>query len=64
MSRGRTAQIENDMDQLVSEGDKPWRMDRKSHKMVKKWKNRRERKRAKDDPECAPEYSKYDGWEW
>jgi len=27
-------------------------------------KRRRERRRANEDPECQPEYRKYDGWEY
>lgn len=30
----------------------------------KKNKIRKERRRAKEDPECHPQYRKYDGWEY
>jgi hypothetical protein len=32
-------------------------------KLIKRWKHKRERKRVKGNPECEPEYRKYDGWE-
>lgn len=61
MNTGRTEQIEYDKDQVFStrKGAK-----RHSHKKVKKTKHKHERRRAKANPECNPEYNKYDGWEW
>ena len=35
-----------------------------SHKWDKTMKNRRERKRANQDPECTIEYKRFKGWEW
>ena len=32
-------------------------------KLLKRWKHKRERRRAKTDPDCTSEYKKYDGWE-
>ena len=34
-----------------------------SGRYLKKEKNRSERRRAKQDPECDPSYGKYSGWE-
>ena len=36
----------------------------RSHKWDKQKKHRVERRREKRDPECAPCYRKYKGWEW
>lgn len=33
------------------------------HKFLKRYKNRIERRRAKENPECQPWYGKYKGWE-
>ena len=33
------------------------------HRFIKKQKRRSERRRAKQNPECAPSYGKYKGWE-
>jgi len=33
------------------------------HQYLKRLKNRTERRRAKRDPECAPAYGKYHGYE-
>ena len=35
-----------------------------SHKEDKQMKNRKERRRARQNSECWPEYKRYDGWEW
>ena len=35
-----------------------------SHKIDKQMKNRKERRRARHDPECQPEYKRFYGWEW
>ena len=63
---GRARQIENHMDQKSATywGDKPWGMDKRSHKFLKDLQHRRERRRAKKDPECSAEYRKYDGYDW
>ena len=36
---------------------------RSGHSELKKEKNKRERRRAKQDPSCAPGYGRYSGWE-
>jgi hypothetical protein len=61
MALGRTEQIDKDQDRYFST-EKALR--RFSHRKIKKWKHRRERRRAKTYPECHPEYNKYAGWEW
>jgi hypothetical protein len=33
------------------------------HRHLKRYKNRIERRRAKEDPECVPRYGRYQGWE-
>lgn len=33
------------------------------HRFLKRAKNRAERRRAKQDPECVPGYGRYHGWE-
>jgi hypothetical protein len=43
---------------------KPWQEPKNSHKWSKQKKHRIERHRAKRDPECAPYYRRYGGWEW
>jgi len=35
-----------------------------SHKIDKLFKARKERRRARRDPECVPMYRRYFGWEW
>lgn len=63
---GRTSQIEHELDHASATdwGAKPWGKNRRSHKYEKKLQHRRERRRAKSDPECGDEYRKYDGWDW
>jgi hypothetical protein len=61
MAAGRGTQIEKHMDRKM----RPRRgCIGHSHSIYKKIKHRRERRRAKVDPECTPEYNRYDGWEW
>jgi|CXWL01.1.fsa_nt_gi hypothetical protein len=44
---------------------KPWQLGyrRFRSKPYRNLKHRRERRRAKLDPECTPEYNRYHGWE-
>lgn len=44
---------------------KPWQFAyrRFRSKPYRNLKHRRERRRAKVDPECTPEYNRYHGWE-
>lgn len=37
---------------------------KKSQRWLKQQKNRRERRRAKRNPECDPHYRKYSSWYW
>ena len=61
MATGRGEQIEKKMDRKM----RPRRGTiRHSHRMYKKIKHKRERRRARENPECTPEYHRYDGWEW
>lgn len=61
MAAARGEQIEKKMDRKM----RPRRgYIGHSHKLLKKIIHKRERRRAKSDPECPPEYHKYDGWEW
>ena len=34
-----------------------------SKKFIRKSKHKVERKRAKKDPDCVPQYNKYNGWQ-
>lgn len=43
---------------------KPWQMKRHRTRWYKHCMNRTERRRAKADPECAPTYRVFRGWEW
>jgi hypothetical protein len=44
---------------------KPWQKQQTAWRSwYKKTKIRRERRRAKADPECFPEYKRYWGWEF
>lgn len=63
---GRQEQIEHEFDHRAATdwGNKPWGKCKRSHKFTKKLLHRRERRRSKDDPECGPEYRKYEGYEW
>lgn len=58
---GRGEQIERELDYLFHSKRK---VVQHSHKKHKKRKLRTERRRAKKDPECLPEYRRYNGWEW
>ena len=63
MSVGRGYQFESDLEYVIK-GKKPWGMLRNSHRFEKAKKNRRERRRARLNPECIPEYNKYYGYEY
>ena len=64
MSVGKTEQIENRIAQECRTCRKPWGIVRRSGKYIKTAKNRRERRRAKQNPECVSEYKCYSGWEF
>lgn len=49
---------------ITDDGAKPWKKNRKSNKYDKKLKHRAERRKAKIDPETAPTYGKYKGYEY
>ena len=56
MGVGKTEQIEKwfrNRSGYIKNGDT---------KSVKRMKNKLERRRAKRDPECQPQYGKYSGW--
>lgn len=42
----------------------PKRAKRSSHKSLKKWRNRKQRRRIHSDNEYIPKYNKYDDWEY
>lgn len=58
MGYGRSEQIEHQFD-YGKRG-----INRRSRKELKRHKHKRERHRAKEDPECFEEYRKYGGWEY
>jgi len=47
----------------VEQADGKSRRAGNAHQYLKRQKNRIERRRAKKDPECTPEYGKYRGYE-
>ena len=63
---GRQQQIEREMDHISATdwGEKPWGIKKRSHRYEKNQQHRRERRRAKNDQECGPEYRKYNDYEW
>ena len=61
MSYGKASQIERQYDYVF---DSKRGVVQHSHKYDKLTKNRVERHRAKRNPECMPQYRKFDGWEW
>ena len=69
MSYGRIEQIEGPL-YMDWNGHtkyyKKWYQKSRSNSTVysKKAVHRVERRRAKRDPECAPNYNRYQGWEW
>ena len=63
MSIGLCDQIERKFQDLF-EKKNPWSEIKNSHKWDKTKKHRRERCRAKKDPDCLPQYRQYAGWEW
>lgn len=56
-------QIERQLDQRLGRR-KPWQTLKNSHKWDKQKKHRIERRRANQDPDCAPAYRRYAGWEY
>ena len=72
MERGEVAyglgeQLEpNIWKQLCWDSRKPWRKRSRSawRGYYKAMKNRRERRRARLNPKCVPEYKRYKGWEY
>lgn len=63
MSIGHCDQIERSI-QTVFCKPHPWSTVKNSHKWDKAMKHKRERQRAKVDPECQPEYRRFKGWEF
>ena len=66
MGFGLGEQLEPGMwKQIVWNPDKPWQIQNSSwRRWYKKTKTRRERRRAKTNPECFPEYKRFHGWEF
>lgn len=64
MSIGLQDQIERGDIQETFCKAHPWSEIKNSHKWGKAMKHRRERYRAKQDPECLPQYRKFKGWEF
>ena len=60
MAYGRTDQIEHGWDLRKPHSDDRKRMPYRTLNKINK--RRRERRRANEDPECQPEYRKYEGW--
>lgn len=57
----RQQQIEREMDHQFKS---KYGVCRISYKYIKTRQHRRERRRVKEDPDCNPEYNKYDGYVW
>jgi hypothetical protein len=49
---------------LIAGSRRPWREARGNYRFAKTGKHRRERRRARANPECLPEYRRYNGWEY
>ena len=64
MAIGRGEKFENKSTFEMVKRVKPWSINRKSHKIAKRFKSKRERHRARLRPECFPEYKRYHGYEW
>lgn len=66
MAAGLTEQIERRLTQDIVTwgGEYPWKKIHRSSRIVKTIKHRRERRRAKADPECVSHYRRYCGFEW
>ena len=66
MATGLQDQIERRLSHSIrtSNNQIPWRQCRGNYKFGKLNKHRRERRRAKQDPECLPQYRRYNGWEY
>ena len=66
MGYGLGEQLEPDMwKQLVWNPDRPWQVQKSMwRRYCKKAKVRRERRRAKLNPECQPWYRRFKGWEF
>ena len=57
MALGKGEQIENEMHRTGRHGEC-----NHSARLQKQMKHRVERRRAKQNPECDPEYRRYSGW--
>ena len=66
MAYGIGEQLEAHIDKTAPwNPKKPWKIQRTMwRRLYKRMKNRRERRRAKLDPSCEPEYKRYHGWEY
>jgi len=65
MAYGKGEQLEPGLfKKLLWNPDKPWKIQGTTwRRWSKKMKVRQERRRARLNPECIPEYKTYDGWE-
>jgi len=61
MALGNGEQIEREFDYMFASKRG---VVRHSHKIDKQFKHRKERRRAKLNPECQPWYKRFYGWEW
>jgi len=61
MAVGNGDQIEKNLDYIF---DSKRGIVQHSHKFDKQIKTRKERRRAKQNPECQPEYKRFHGWGW
>ena len=65
MSVGLTEQIERKLTlSMYADGKKPWKVIKNSHKYSKTMQHRKERREARLNPECFPNYRRYFGFEW
>lgn len=66
MAAGIGQQIENafECECVTDFGAMPWRQVSSSHRIDKTLKHRRERRRARSDVECDPQYRRYREWEF
>jgi hypothetical protein len=63
MAYGDVNQLEHHLTRLFKI-KKPWQIVSRSCGYAKLAKHRKERRRAKQNPECFDKYKRYDGWEW
>ena len=61
MAIGLPEQIEGPLEVRLKNS---WTTKKYSHKWDKTMQHRKERRRAKKEPTCQPEYRRYYGWEW